>query len=470
MSASAVIRAAPAEPARPWPRHVLTAGAWREMAGQLDAEPTLSLSAIWAELGQVHALFLDGATPLLATVPVIEGYYPALSPHRPAAALFERMVADLWGHAADGGDIRVWLDHGRWPTVHPMALRPAIAGGAPDAPEFLPVAGDGVHQIPQGPIRAEIGEPGHFRFHAVGEAVLRMEARLGYAHKGTLAMMRGKTPRAAARFAARLSGDATAAHGMAFAEAVEAALCVEPPPRAKALRRVILEWERMANHLGDIGAVCGEAGLADGAMRFGLGRERLTRAADAAFGHRLMMDAVVPGGAAADFGGPSPLLAALDALALPDLARLIERSASLASRTVGAGTVTAEQAGRYGVDGVIGRAASRGGDVDARLRVRLAELQSSAELVRASLGALPDGACTVALPQANGEGLGRADSFRGDIWHWVRLDGGMVASNFAADPSWRQWPLLEIATLGGPLADFPMVSRSFNCAISAVDL
>jgi Ni,Fe-hydrogenase III large subunit len=486
---------------RPWPRFVLSREAWRLLAA--TASPPLL--ALWADTAQVHALFADAAADLvfIASCALDGGRYPALSPVRPGAAWFERMVADLWGHHAEGGiDARPWLDHGRWPHTMPLALRPGPPAPPPDPPEFLPVdgaaEGGDLHQVPVGPIHAGIIEPGHFRFTCLGETVVRMEVRLGYAHKGTLTLMRGKSPRAAARFAARLSGDSTVAHAIAFARAAEAAAECPAPPRAAALRAVMAEVERIANHLGDIGAVLNDAGFALGHARFGYHREMLLRATAAAFGHRLMMDAVVPGGVATDIapGGTETLRRALAAVAaeLPGLARLPEDLASLADRLIGSGVVAPGLAAMYAVGGVVGRSAGRDfdarrwpgyppydslgvavavlaeGDVDARVRLRLREITESLRLLELLLARVPEGAVVVTLPSVSGEGIGVAESFRGDAWHWLRLDHGVIAAAFVRDPSWAHWPLLEAAVRGTVIADFPLCNRSFNASYSGVDL
>ncbi len=474
------------------------------MAAALTGEPTLALIALWADPDHAHAILLDEV--LLVVLPVsvaIEaGFYPALSPARPVAAWLERMIFDLWGHTAFGGtDPRPWLDHGRWPSLHPMASPPRGMGPPAEPPEFLPCEGDDLHQVAVGPIHAGIIEPGHFRFSASGETVVRLEIRLGYAHKGTLGLMRGKPIRVAARFAARLSGDTTVAHGTAFAMAVEAALGVEIPARAESLRAAMLEIERIANHLGDIGAICNDAAFAFAAARFGFHREAMLRAAMWAFGHRLMMDTVIPGGIAGDISehGALTVLAAVAAVEaeLPELARVIENYSSLADRMVSTGIVSPELARRFAAGGFVGRASGRdfdarrlplpggrapepeftvripvltAGDIDARLRVRLAEITESIRLLRRRLGNLPEGAVAVALPNAGGEGIGCVESFRGDIWTWVQIDGGHVENAFLRDPSWNQWPLLEAAVRGTIVADFPLINKSFNCSYSGVDL
>lgn len=494
------------EPCLPWVRRTLSHQDWTALIGALPAQPGLALVALWADTAQAHALFIEEVSGdiLPVSTAIVDGSYPALSPARPAAAWLERMVRDLWGHSALGGtDDRPWLDHGRWPQTYPNAIRPGPMGPPPEPPEFLPVDGDDLHQVAVGPVHAGTIEPGHFRFTAQGETVVRLEIRLGYTHKGTLSLMRSKSPRTAARFAARLSGDSTVAHSIAFARATEAALAVEAPPRAHALRAVMAEMERVANHLGDVGAICNDAGFAFVLARFGFHREAMLRAAHAAFGHRLMMDAVVPGGVAGDIaaggigaGGIGAILAAIAAVEgeMPELIRLYENYSSLTDRVVGTGTISLALAERFAAGGYVGRACGRvvdarrmpgyppyqnlavavpnlpEGDVDARVRIRLAEITESIRLLRALLGDLPDGKLAVTLPMLSGEGIGCAEGFRGDIWHWLRIDNGQIASVFMRDPSWAQWPLLEVAIGGNIIADFPLCNKSFNCSYSGVDL
>lgn len=495
MSAAGLIRGAGTAPCEPWPRYALSVEAWQTMA----ATPLPSLLGLWADPGHVYGLFQEDAAFLLASVPVIDGGYAALSPARPSAAWFERMIHDLWGHAAQGGtDGRPWLDHGRWGMTAPLSPHPGSVEDPPPPPEFLPVDAEDYHQIAVGPVHAGIIEPGHFRFSAQGELLVRLEIRLGYLHKGTLGLMRGKSPRIAARFAARLSGDSTVGHGIAFAHAAEAASHTEAPPLAVALRAVMAELERIANHLGDCGALANDAAFAVLPARFGWHREAMLQAAAMAFGHRLMMDAVIPGGIAADIapGGADGIVRALAALEaeLPALLRVYEDYSSLVDRMVTTGIVAPALAAQFAAGGYVGRASGRefdtrktpgyapydtldfsvplllAGDVDARFRIRVAEIGESTLILRTLLAALPGGPVSVTLPMTSGEGLGWAEGFRGDIWHWLRLDGGQIAQVFMRDPSWLQWPLLESAVRGNIVADFPLCNKSFNCSYSGVDL
>lgn len=503
MTASALIRAGAPQGARPFERFALTAEAWSRLPAALAEEPSLALMALWAEPGVVHAAFYEEAsgTVLLASAPAEGGRYAALSPARPGAIRFERMVRDLWGLVADGAaDLRPWLDHGRWPVLGPLSGQPAqMPGAEPPQPEFLPVEGEGVHQIPVGPIHAGVIEPGHFRFHVQGEVVVRLEARLGYAHKGTLSLMLGKSPRAAAVFPARLSGDSTVAHAWAFAAAAEAALGVAIPARALALRAVMGELERIHNHLNDWGFVCNDAAFAFPHARCGWLREGVLRATEAAFGHRLMMDRVLPGGVAPDIApeGPAAIRAALDAVEaeVPALMRVYESHASLQDRVVGTGFLEPAHAAAFAAGGFVGRGSGRrfdarlapgyapydllappvavetGGDVDARVRVRVAELTTSLMLVRRLLADLPEGETMAPLPDRAGEGVGLVEGFRGECLAWLRLDeGGLIRGAFLRDPSWLQWPLLEAAIEGNIVADFPLCNKSFNCSYSGVDL
>ena len=498
--AGAFIRAAQKEELRPYPRFLLSADEWQALSAALVETPHPALLALWAESDRVHALFQDENGDLLPVAsPVVNGAYAALSPARPAAIGFERVIRDLWGHSAEGGrDHQPWLDHGTWAIAAPLSFRPKARLAEELPREFAAPEEEDVHQFALGPISGGIAKPLHLRITMHGDSPLAAEFYLGYAHKGIMALMRGKLPRVAARFAARLSGDATVAHALAYAHAVEAALGVQVPPRAIALRAVMAELERIAHHLFQIGVIAKTAKF--GILHAGCGTplEELRAGTALAFGHRLMMDCVVPGGLAADIAadGQATLLGTLDALQakIQDLAALSFSEPAFLARLQGIGRLSEKLVRELAPGGPIGRAYGSHSDTRRRpgyspydslgmplpdagspdaagyLKILFAELRTSMDFARSLLEHLPDGEISTPLTASSGEGLGVAEAPRGDIWHWVRLDGGMIAASFAADPGWRHWPLLEAALVGGTLEDMPLCLACFHCSVSAVDL
>jgi Ni,Fe-hydrogenase III large subunit len=408
--------------------------------------------------------------------------------HAPAIRL-ERAIVDLFGLSPEGlPDTRPWLDHGRWDDDQAAAT----------SYRFLPVEGDALHQIPVGPVHAGIIEPGHFRFTCDGETVVRLEQRLGYVHKGIDLLMTGASPSRGATLAGRVSGDSTVAYAFAFARAVESALGVEPPERAVWLRAVMAELERLANHIGDFGAICNDASFSIMLAHCAVLREKILRAAADCFGHRLMMDRIVPGGVAADLD-PAKVLqlrALADELrvAMPRLTKLYDDTPSLQDRTVSTGILRPDLAQRFAPGGFVGRASGRDfdarrdlayapydkltfavpvlkeGDVNARVWIRLKEITESLSLLDQLLDGLPDGPIVAELPEGEGEGLAVVEAFRGDVLIWLRIAGGMIARCHMRDASWFQWPLLEAVIEGNIVADFPLCNKSFNCSYSGHDL
>jgi Ni,Fe-hydrogenase III large subunit len=428
-----------------------------------------------------------------------DGRFPSVGQlHAPAIRL-ERSIQDLFGLEAEGApDSRPWLDHGRWGLRHPLG-RQAPAADAPPPYPFLSAEGEGLHQIPVGPVHAGIIEPGHFRFTANGETVVRLEERLGYVHKGIEGLMAGADLDRASRLAGRTSGDSTVAYGFAFARAVEAALALEAPPRALWLRALMAELERLANHLGDIGAICNDASFALMHAHCGVLRERVLRAANQAFGHRLMMDRIVPGGVAVDLAADA--VAGLQALVdeirrrFPALVELYDNTASLQDRTVATGILTPALARQFGAGGFVGRASGQGfdarralayapydrldftvpvlgeGDVNARVWIRIREVEASLGLIEQILRQLPGGPVRVEIPRQSGEGMAMVEGFRGDVLVWLRFDSdGRIERCHLRDPSWFQWPLLEAVIEGNIVADFPLCNKSFNCSYAGHDL
>jgi len=485
---------------RPWPRAVVDSAIWSFVAGQL-AEGHWTLLGLWAEAVNVHMALLDESAGDIAVVSLAcpDGYYPSVGQRHSPALRLERTIRDLFGLQPQGvPDTRPWLDHGRWETCHPLGSRSKVqSSNFPYA--FLPTEGDSLHQIPVGPVHAGIIEPGHFRFTANGETVVRLEERFGYLHKGIEGLMAGTDLARAAQLAGRTSGDSTVAYALAFARAAEAALGVEAPARAHWLRALMAELERLANHLGDIGAICNDAAFALMLAHCSALRERVLRASESSFGHRLLRDVVMPGGVAADLDDDGRV--EIDALLanirqrFPALIELYDNTASLLDRTVATGILKPELARRFGVGGYVGRASGRGfdarrvpgyppydsldfevpvrddGDVNARVWLRIREVEQSLVLIDQILARLPQGALSAELPARAGEGMALVEGFRGDVLCWVVLDdGGNVVRCHLRDPSWFQWPLLEAAIEGNIVADFPLCNKSFNCSYSGVDL
>ena len=487
---------------RPWPRVVVDSEGW-ESAAFLAADGRCTLLGLWGEADWVH-MALATQDPLeiaIVSLACPGGTFPSVGQHHPSAIRPERAIRDLFGLTPQGADdTRHWLDHGRWGKRQPLGAARADAG-AGDAYAFLPVEGESLHQIPVGPVHAGIIEPGHFRFTANGETVVRLEERLGYVHKGIEGLMAGAEIARAAKLAGRISGDSTVAYAAAFAQAIETALDIAAPPRAQWLRVLMIELERTANHLGDIGAICNDASFAIMLAHCGILRERVLRAANVAFGHRLVMDCIVPGGVAGDLDAAGidairSLIAEIRAR-FPTLVQLYDSTTSLQDRTVGTGRLSATLARQFGAGGFVGRASGRNfdarklagplpydtldfavvtrdeGDVNARVWVRIDEVTESLKLIGQILDRLPDGEIATALPNVEQEceGMAIVEGFRGDILVWLRLGAdGRIARCHLRDPSWFQWPLLEAVIEGNIVADFPLCNKSFNCSYSGHDL
>jgi Ni,Fe-hydrogenase III large subunit len=467
---------------RPFPRRLVSPDAWQALAEGLEAG-LWSLLGLWGETDAAHlALHEEAAgTFAVASLACPDGTFPSVARLFAPAGRLERAIRDLYGLVPVGApDERPWLRHGPY--------------------RFLAAEGEGLHQIPVGPVHAGIIEPGHFRFTASGETVVRLEERLGYVHKGTESLMAGAELERGARLAGRVSGDSTVAYALAFARAAEAACGVEAPARAVWLRALMAELERLANHFGDIGAICNDAAFAILHTHFHVLREEVLRVCAACFGHRLMMDRIVPGGVAADLSaeGAAALARLIDRLRrrLPELVRVYDNSASLQDRMVGTGFLKPELARRWAAGGYVGRASGRAfdarrtpgyapydmlrfevpvredGDVNARVWLRIGEAEQSFALIDQILHGLPDGPTQVALhaPPSRAEGMALVEGFRGDVLVWLALEGGRIARCHPRDPSWFQWPLLEAAVEGNIVADFPLCNKSFNCSYSGHDL
>ena len=451
----------------------------------------------------------DALLWLSVPLPEAAPRYPDLADIFLCAGRMQRATYDLLGIRATATDAidsdrRPWLRHAAWPAdAFPLRrdfpLSRVHENGSDDY-AFVAVAGDGVHEIPVGPVHAGTIEPGHFRFSIVGEKVLRLEARLGYKHKAIDKLFEGRDLLSGGRLAARVSGDSTVAYGWAYAMAVEGLARIEPPPRALWLRALALERERIANHLGDLGYLGNDGGLAFGLAQFMRLKEDVLRLNAEVFGHRYLMDYVVPGGVARNVGrhGCDQLAEQCDALEreVQILKDIYDDHAGLQDRFQTCGRLEPALAQRLGVLGLAARASGQAldlraqpafepydrlgvearahqeGDVAARVTLRFEEIFESLRLVRNIAADLPLGEVAAPFETLSGpaRGIGRVEGWRGEAMIAIEAEGGVIRRCHAHDPSWQNWPALEHAILGNIVPDFPLINKSFNLSYAGPDL
>ncbi|PYE18309.1 Ni,Fe-hydrogenase III large subunit [Paraburkholderia silvatlantica] len=434
------------------------------------------------------------------------GCYPDLAAIFPYAARMQRAIFDLTGLQARGAsDTRPWLNHGNWPADYFPLQKQATGTEAFESREadypFVQVAGDGVHEIAVGPIHAGIIEPGHFRFSVVGEKVLRLEERLGYVHRGVERLFERTPASGGHRVAGRIAGDSTVAFSWAYCMALEQACGVAVSNRALYIRALLLERERIANHLGDLGALGNDAGFAFGIAQFSRLKEDWIRMNAHAFGHRYLMDRIVPGGVAVDVRPETVTALARQCdhieREVDVMRKIYEDQSGLQDRFAGAGRLTADVAGHFGVRGMAARASGHTfdvraalqpapydevtvkaasdsrGDVAARVAVRFTEIDESLRLIRALMVNLPAGPLAVDMQPATApsRGTGWVEGWRGDVFVALEVDAGDAVSRcHCRDPSWQAWPALEHAIIGNIVADFPLINKSFNLNYAGHDL
>lgn len=403
--------------------HVLDHAGWSRFAA-LDGQ---RLVGLFVADGRAHAMFDAADAPVFVGTMLVDGAYPALSPAIPEAAWFERVAAEQGKAVATGA----------------IDTRPAIRHASGDAgwPRFIETEGEGLYQIAEGPIAGLIARPVHRRFTMDGSRIARLEHRHGYAHRDLAGIMHGKSPRAAARFAARIAGDATVAHATAFARAAEAASDCPAPPRAAALREVMLDLERITTDLAVLAQVLERAGHDRLSGGLGRARDAIAGVIEALFGHRLMMDVVVPGGLAVDVRGEA--LSALTA-ALTEASRQARR----------VGGITARHSLHSAADLAIGRARS--------------VIALAASLVSA-FQAAPEGIIGRSVPPVSAMGVGMAPSARGMVFHWVKLHDGQIADIAVFDPSIRLAAVLETVAVGREFEEFALISDLYSILPSAID-
>jgi Ni,Fe-hydrogenase III large subunit/Ni,Fe-hydrogenase III component G len=439
-------------------------------------------------------------------VPADDPVFPSLATRWYLASRFEREIHDLFGLAPTGHpDLRRLPLHQFWPPdYHPLLKDTVAREDFHDEGEPYPfrrVEGDGIYEITVGPVHAGIIEPGHFRFSVEGETIINLESRMYFVHKGIEKLFESATLVQGLQLAERISGDSSVAHALAFCQAVESLAGVAIPPRAAYLRVVLLELERLYNHIADVGAICTDTGFAFAnahALRL---REDLLRLNGSLVGHRLLRGALVPGGVARDFAAEQVAQArASIARIVADFDQIVEIATAnsfVLDRLHGTGRLSRQTARDMQVVGVPARAsgvdedarrdhpfAAYGalqphvavhteGDVWARLMVRVEEAREAARLIGTALETLPSGGLAAPLGDLpEGEGaFGLVEGWRGPIWHWVVAGkNNMFRRVKIKDPSFANWPALNYAVLKNIVPDFPLVNKSFNLSYAGNDL
>jgi Ni,Fe-hydrogenase III large subunit/Ni,Fe-hydrogenase III component G len=432
-----------------------------------------------------------------------------LDPDRPAvpslaawsfpASRFERELADLFGIEPLGHPFpRPLVRHQHWPRDWFSMRRDA--GPPPplrvDAEpfRFVPVEGPGVYEIPVGPVHAGLIEPGHFRFFVVGETILKMKARLWFVHRGVEKLFEGHPVADGVVLAERISGDTAAAHALAYCLAAEDALGVAAPPDLQLLRAVVVELERVTNHVADLGALCNDVGFGVAQARALTLREMLLRLAREVTGHRLLRGAIRPG-AAALRRLPTPAELAAIAARVESLVELATSNTVVMDRFKGTAVLSRDDAEAIGVLGVVARASGvaidariahpfydlgpdlvpvveQDGDVLARFSVRAREIAASLRLIEELAGRARTLEGSVGdLPLRGGSGLGIVEGWRGTIVHRVEVGAsGHLTRAKVVDPSFLTWPALSVALTDTIVPDFPLANKSFNLSYAGNDL
>jgi len=487
---------------------------WQQFS-QYALKQNLRWVAGWAEHAEtvfiVNACFEKaGVYVLLRTrINTNNPKLPSQATVYPAANRSERHTQDLFGISfAEHPDNRRWIRHQAW-GKHSYPLRKDFSvQGEPQAitpPDmnypFVKAHGAGVYEIPVGPVHAGIIEPGHFRFLAVGELILNLEERLGYVHKGIEKIAEGRTPDSLARLAGRISGDTTVGHCWAACRAMEQAAGITIPPRAALIRGILAERERVANHLGDMGEICNDVAFVFAQMQFTRLRELWLRTHATVFGHRLLMDRIVPGGVSCDLSETACALIKQEIIQLKnelsEVMPAIDLNSSLEDRLYTAGYLSPEIAAAFGTLGYVGRASGQDfdvrrdapyspyhqvtfkvalenkGDIASRFWVRYKEINAALKLIDQFIEQLAEGDLLTdwQTPPAGSEALGIVEGWRGEITTYVRFDSdNKIARFYPRDPSILNWPALEKLTLNNIVPDFPVCNKSLNGSYSGNDL
>jgi len=450
----------------------------------------------------------DRREELIVHIDATNPTVPSLASLSFPASRFEREMRDLFGIEPIGHpQPRRLVLHQHWPEGwHPMRRDPGVAPPMVEeaAPyPFVSVEGPGVYEVPVGPVHAGLIEPGHFRFFVVGETILRMKARLWFVHKGIERLVEGQTVEQGLEVAQRISGDTTVGHGLAYLLAAESALGIEVDPERQRLRAVLVEMERLYNHVADLGALCNDVAFSVANSLALTIREDLLRLNEAVTGHRLMRGALVLGGVRLR---SIPTREQLDGAAegVRQLHAMVRNNALVLDRFAGTAVLGELDARELGVLGVVARssggsldarvahpfvampeafrvATATSGDVSARFAVRAQEIEVSLDCLRAwcdeGLGQeATDGVASLKVGRAGGasglsSGLGIVEGWRGTIVHRIELDSDeRIRRLKVVDPSFFNWPALPVSLADTILPDFPLANKSFNLSYAGNDL
>lgn len=455
-----------------------------------------------------HVFALDAAHGFIilrTSIPADQPEFVSLTNAVPAINWQEREIQDLFGLRLIGHpNPRRCALHDDWPAVHPLRkdfdVRTVLPPFQGERHQFRKVEGEGVFQVPVGPVHAGIIEPGHFLFSVAGEPVLYLQLRLFYTHKGIEKQLEDLPIHRGVFLAESVSGDSSFAHGTAFCHALERAAGLDVPRRARRLRTICLELERLYNHVADIGAVATDVAFVVAnaqAMRL---KERLLRLNEQLTGNRLLRGMTRPGGVRRDWG-PEQLAALQGTLAqlrveFDSLVDLIHSSSSTRDRLEGTGVLPVKTAADLGIVGIAGRASGfaqdlrrdfphaaydelrvrvpvyTAGDVLHRVQVRVDEVRESMRLITEVLGQLEQGPLHAPLPPLpeDAVALGYVEGWRGEIFYWIHTGPGeRLRRCKIKDPSLQNWPALSEAILGNIVPDFPVVNKSFNLSYSGTD-
>lgn len=456
----------------------------------------------------VHALLHDDTSRtwvLLSTeLPEEDPTYPSVTKFVMAAHWYERWLRDMFGITAVGHpDPRRLAHHENIPEGH-FPLRKDFAWNAKMEKADVPypmhaVGGEGIYEIPVGPIHAGIIEPGHFRFNVAGERIITLEGKLFFTHKGVEKLLEGKTIAQAQPFVDRISGDAAVSHALAFAQAVEQLAACEISQRAKGLRTLLNELERVTMHIHDLanmgGMGTGYTVLAAQGFRI---KERLMRLSDEMFGNRFWRGVVVPGGVSQDLNANQlqkvsiVVTEAIDEML--DLVFMGLRSDGLRDRLETTGILKREAALAYGAVGLPARASGidrdvrrdhpyaaydrfhptvfvkNAGDVYARFLMRIEELRDSKRLIQEICKSPGEGRHVIPCEPKTGRAVGVVEGWRGETVHVVYVRDGVIWRHTVRDPSFCNWALFGELGPGNIVPDFPLCNKSLNLSYSGTDL